>query len=325
MLVGHVTKDGSLAGPRVLEHVVDTVLSFEGDRHHALRTLRALKHRFGPTDELGVFEMTGEGLVGVPDAELAASSPTAGAACPGSVVAAVLEGARPLLVEVQALVARTRAPMPAPFGAAPSTAAASAMLIAVLERRAGVVLGGHDVYASVAGGVRVAEPGIDLAVAMAVAGARLDAVPRDTVVIGELGLGGEVRQVPQIARRLAEAARLGFTRARSFPRRRPMCRGINVLRGRRYREPRSSGLHPGRRRHVTPVKYCGPYGRRVERSSSVGTTAGASASSEMRSTGGACWPQPRSDALHGCAAPGRAGHAAARGDRPHPAGQAWAR
>lgn len=212
LLVGHVTKDGSLAGPRTLEHVVDTVLSFEGDRHHALRMLRALKHRFGPTDELGLMEMTGDGLVPVSDpSALFLADRRVGAS--GSVVAAVLEGTRPLCVEVQALVAATPAPMPRRVAQSFDTGRL-AMLVAIVQQRAGVAVGGHDIFASVAGGVKVAEPGADLAVALAIASARRDApVLADTVVVGELGLGGEVRQVPQIGRRLAEAQRLGFTRA----------------------------------------------------------------------------------------------------------------
>jgi DNA repair protein RadA/Sms len=228
MLVGHVTKDGAIAGPRVLEHVVDTVLSFEGDRDHGVRTLRALKHRFGPTDELGVFEMTGEGLVGVPDASSLLLTERRGDT-PGSVVAAAIEGARPLLVEVQALVTKSYAPLPRRSAQA-LDGGRLALLIAVLQERAGVGLGGFDVYANVAGGVRVAEPGIDLAVAMAVASARTEcAVPKDTVLIGEVGLGGELRQVPQVARRLAEAARLGFSRA-IVPASTPDVAGITLLR-----------------------------------------------------------------------------------------------
>jgi DNA repair protein RadA/Sms len=211
-LIGHVTKDGAIAGPRVLEHVVDTVLSFEGDRDHGVRTLRALKHRFGPTDELGVFQMTGEGLVCVPDASSMLLTERRGGA-PGSVVAATIDGARPLLVEVQALVTKTSAPIPRRCAQA-LDGGRLAMLIAVLQERAGAQLGGFDVYASVAGGVRVAEPGLDLAVAMALASAQTGRpLPAGTVVIGEVGLGGELRQVPQIARRLSEAARLGFADA----------------------------------------------------------------------------------------------------------------
>ena len=228
VLVGHVTKDGAIAGPRVLEHIVDTVLSFEGDRDHGVRTLRALKHRFGPTDELGVFEMTGEGLTGVPDASSMLLTERRGDT-PGSVVAAAIEGARPLLVEVQALVTKSNAPIPR-RGAQALDGGRLSLLIAVLQERAGVDLAGFDVYANVAGGVRVAEPGIDLAVAMAVTSARIDrAVPADTVLIGEVGLGGELRQVPQVARRLAEAARLGFARA-IVPASTPEIPGIELLR-----------------------------------------------------------------------------------------------
>jgi DNA repair protein RadA/Sms len=212
ILIGHVTKDGSLAGPRTLEHVVDTVLSFEGDRHHALRMLRALKHRFGPTDELGLMEMTGTGLVSVADpSSLFLSDRRVGAS--GSVVAAVLEGTRPLCVEVQSLVVPTAAPSPRRVAQSFDGGRLS-MLVAIVQQRAEVGLVGHDVFASVAGGVRASEPGADLAIALAIASAREDAPVRaDTVAVGELGLGGEVRQVPHIGRRLAEAQRLGFARA----------------------------------------------------------------------------------------------------------------
>jgi DNA repair protein RadA/Sms len=177
LLIGHVTKEGSLAGPRTLEHVVDTVLSFDGDRHHGLRFLHAVKHRFGATTELGVLEMRSDGLAEVPDASalfLADRRPEV----PGSVVVPVLEGTRPLLVEVQALVASQETPVPR-RSAAGVDAARLALLLAVLEERAGVPVGRHDVYASVAGGVRVAEPGADLGIALAVAGtARLRARAR---------------------------------------------------------------------------------------------------------------------------------------------------
>jgi DNA repair protein RadA/Sms len=228
VLVGHVTKDGAIAGPRVLEHVVDTVLSFDGDRDHGVRTLRALKHRFGPTDELGVFEMTGEGLRGVPDASSLLLTERRGDT-PGSVVAAAIEGARPLLVEVQALVTRTFAPMPRRSAQA-LDGGRLGLLIAVLQERAGIILGGYDVYANIAGGVRIAEPGIDLAVAMAVASARTNRpMPRDTVLLGEVGLGGELRQVSQVARRLTEAARLGFACA-VVPASTPEVPGIALVR-----------------------------------------------------------------------------------------------
>ena len=211
ILIGHVTKDGALAGPRLLEHAVDTVLSFDGDRHHGLRFLRAVKHRFGATSELGVFEMRGDGLADVPDAS-ALFLADRRSETPGSIVAPVLEGSRPLLVEVQALVAGADTPVPR-RAASGLDAARLALLLAVLGERAGVDVARNDVYASVAGGVRVSEPGVDLAIALAVAGTRLSRVlDAETVVMGEVGLGGEVRQVAQAERRLSEAARLGFRR-----------------------------------------------------------------------------------------------------------------
>ncbi len=229
LLVGHVTKEGALAGPRVLEHVVDTVLAFEGDRHHSLRMVHALKHRFGSTQELGLFEMTGTGLAGVadPSALFLADRRPDGA---GSVVAPVLEGARPLLVEVQALVAGTRAPMPRRIAQGLDGSRLS-LLLAVLERRTHVgSFHELDVWASVAGGVRVGEAAADLATAIAVVSSRLEvAVPAGVVAIGEVGLGGEVRQVGQLGRRLAEAARLGFDTA-IVPTSAPETVGIRVLR-----------------------------------------------------------------------------------------------
>ncbi|MFO7281292.1 MAG: DNA repair protein RadA [Thermoanaerobacterales bacterium] len=212
VLVGHVTKDGALAGPRVLEHMVDTVLSFEGERHHALRMLRAVKHRFGGTHELGLYEMGDRGLVPVPDPSalfLADRQP----GVPGSVVAPVLDGQRPLLVEVQALVVPSGAPSPRRTAQGVDAGRLSQVL-AVLERHAGLDLGRCEVHVAVAGGVRVPEPGVDLAVALAVASSATGRpVPPDLVTCGEVGLGGEVRQVHRTDRRLAEAARLGFTSA----------------------------------------------------------------------------------------------------------------
>jgi DNA repair protein RadA/Sms len=211
VLVGHVTKDGALAGPRVVEHLVDTVLSFEGERHHALRLLRAVKHRFGSTDHLGVFEMTAGGLEAVPDpSRLFLADRRAGV--PGSVVVPLLDGYRPLLVEIQALVS--------PSGQAPAPRRASqgvdrgrlTTVLAVLEQRVGAPLGHADVYVSAIGGIRVLEPGADLAVALAVMSSVAgEPVPDGVVACGEIGLGGELRQVYQCERRLAEAARLGFT------------------------------------------------------------------------------------------------------------------
>jgi DNA repair protein RadA/Sms len=212
ILVGHVTKDGGLAGPRVLEHLVDTVLSFEGERHQSLRLLRAVKHRFGPTGELGLFEMAEHGLAGVPDAAgLFLGDRREGVA--GSVVVPAMEGQRPLLVELQALVAPTNLPMPR-RSAQGLDSGRLGLLLAVLHRRAAVSTEKDDVYASAVGGVRVTEPAADLALGLALASAVADRpFPADVVACGEVGLGGEVRQVGHTARRLAEAARLGFRRA----------------------------------------------------------------------------------------------------------------
>jgi len=212
LLVGHVTKDGSLAGPKLLEHVVDTVLELTGDRHHTLRMLRVVKHRFGRGDEVGLFEMGGDGLWSVDDPSrlfLADRAPDVA----GSVVLPTLEGHRPLLVEVQALVVRatTQHPRRSPRGLDPRRLA---LLLAVLERRSGVDLGALDVYATVVGGVHVTEPAADLPLALAVVSATTGRqLGDDVVVVGEVGLGGEVRQVTGMERRLQESHRLGFRRA----------------------------------------------------------------------------------------------------------------
>ena len=213
VLVGHVTKDGALAGPRVLEHIVDTVLSFEGDRHHALRLLRAVKHRFGSTNELGVFEMVERGLVGVPDASsLFLTDRRTGVA--GSAVTPTLEGHRPLLVEVQALTNRVNSGVPPRRSAQGLDPGRLALLLAVLERRARLPMGQHEVFASAVGGVRLTEPGSDLPMCLAIVSALADhPLPPDVISFGEVGLAGELRQVAHASRRLAEAARLGFTRA----------------------------------------------------------------------------------------------------------------
>ena len=212
LLVGHVTKDGQLAGPRVLEHVVDTVLSFEGDRHHALRVLRAQKHRFGSTEELGLFAMAGDGLEPVPDPSglfLGDRRP----GVPGSVVTPAVDGHRPLLVEIQALVSTSTLAQPRRSAQGLDTGRLS-LLLAVMDRRAGLPVAGMDVYASAVGGVKVLEPGADLAICLALASAMIgEPVGEDVVACGEVGLGGELRQVGRIDRRLAEAARLGFRRA----------------------------------------------------------------------------------------------------------------
>jgi len=209
VLVGHVTKDGAVAGPRVLEHLVDCVLQFEGDRYHEHRVLRATKNRFGSTNELGVFEMTATGLVGVPD-----PSELFGTTHPGEVGAAVgcaLEGTRPILLEVQALVAPTDLAMPRRVGTGVDPKRL-AMIVAVLGRHAGVPLASADVFVNVAGGVRIEEPGADLAVALAIASAaRGVPVLESLAAFGEIGLTGRLRQASQAERRLEECAKLGIT------------------------------------------------------------------------------------------------------------------
>lgn len=212
VLVGHVTKEGSLAGPRVLEHVVDTVLAFDGDRHHALRLLRVVKHRFGTTQELGLFEMGEHGLAGVPDPSgLFLADRRSG--IPGSAIVPILEGNRPLLVELQVLAAEST--LPAPRRSATGLEGNRlSVVLAVLEQRVGVSYSKQDVYALVVGGVRIAEPGADLGLALAAVSSTVDrALPADLVACGEIGLGGELRQVAHTSRRLSEAARLGFRRA----------------------------------------------------------------------------------------------------------------
>ncbi len=212
ILVGHVTKDGTIAGPRVLEHMVDTVLYFEGERGHQFRVLRAIKNRFGPTDEIGVFEMTDGGLIEVENPSALFLAQRRGEVA-GAAVFAGIEGSRPLLVEIQALVA------PSPL-ATPRRAVVGwdsgrlAMVLAVLEARCGLPLAGNDVYLNVAGGLRITEPACDLAVACALVSAASDLpAPDDAVVFGEVGLSGEVRMVGQTDARLKEAAKLGFTHA----------------------------------------------------------------------------------------------------------------
>ncbi|OCG74772.1 DNA repair protein RadA [Microbacterium sediminis] len=208
ILVGHVTKDGQVAGPRLLEHLVDVVCQFEGDRQTALRFVRALKNRFGPTDEVGCFEMTGDGIAEVPDPSglfLSQGSPE-----PGTCVAIALEGRRALPVEVQALTIPTSAPNPrrVVHGVDSSRVA---MVLAILERRAGIKTSDQDVYVSTVGGVRFTEPAADLAIAVAVAGSVLGfKVAREVAAVGELSLAGEVRPVTQAAQRRTEAARLGY-------------------------------------------------------------------------------------------------------------------
>ena len=208
ILVGHVTKDGAVAGPRVLEHLVDCVLQFEGDRYHAHRILRAAKNRFGSTNELGVFEMTGTGLVGVPDPSELFGHSVAGEV--GAAVACVLEGTRPLLLEIQALVAPTDLAMPRRVGTGVDPKRL-AMIVAVLSRHGGVSLGSADVFVNVAGGVRIDEPGADLAVALAIASAARGAPVADgTAAFGEVGLTGRLRQATQSERRLEECGKFGL-------------------------------------------------------------------------------------------------------------------
>ncbi len=211
-LVGHVTKDGTIAGPRVLEHIVDVVLYLEGDRFHQYRLLRGVKNRFGSTNEVGVFEMAGDGLREVPNpSQVFLAERSAGS--PGSTVAVMMEGTRPLLIEVQALTSTT--------GSAQPRRTTNGfdlnrllMLAAVLTKRVGLPLFNQDIYVNIVGGLRIGEPAADLAVALAIASSyRNQRVDPDLVLVGEVGLSGELRSVSQIDRRLAEAAKLGFTRA----------------------------------------------------------------------------------------------------------------
>jgi len=246
ILVGHVTKDGSIAGPKTLEHLVDAVLELAGERSGVLRLLRATKNRFGSTEEIGVFELGAQGLAEVADPARAFLVEHA-APAPGSVVAATMEGARPLLVEVQALVA------PAGYGTPARRASGVdanrlALIIAVLGRRAGVPLGTQDVYANLAGGLEVAEPGLDLPVALALASSYRDLpVEPGLVAAGEVGLLGELRVVPGLERRLREAARLGFKEA-IVPAGRdgaPRVEGLNVRRAATIRDAIREALGGG--------------------------------------------------------------------------------
>jgi DNA repair protein RadA/Sms len=210
LLVGHVTKDGSIAGPRLLEHLVDVVLQFEGDRQTSLRFVRAHKNRFGPTDEVGCFEMTGDGIAEVADPSglflSRARTPVS-----GTCVTVAIEGRRALPVEVQALIVKTQAPQPRRVVNGVDSSRV-AMLLAVLERRAGLPLSGYDVYVSTVGGIRVTEPGADLAIALAIASAYKDkAFPVTQAVIGEISLAGEIRPASNAKQRVSEAKRLGFS------------------------------------------------------------------------------------------------------------------
>jgi DNA repair protein RadA/Sms len=211
LLVGHVTKDGAIAGPKLLEHMVDTVLYFEGDRNHIFRILRAVKNRFGSTNEIGVFEMKDQGLDEVvnPSAVFLSERP---ANAPGSAVTASMEGTRPILVELQALASSTSfgTPRRTILGLDPNRVA---LLAAVMEKQLGMHLMGHDIFMNVAGGVKVIEPAVDMAIVSAIASSFLDKpVPDGTVVLGEVGLAGEVRAIGQVDIRLAEIKKMGFKR-----------------------------------------------------------------------------------------------------------------
>jgi len=211
-LIGHVTKEGAIAGPMVLEHLVDTVLYLEGDRSHAFRLLRTVKNRFGPTQELGVFQMQEAGLTEVPNPS-ALFMGERSLEVPGAVVVPSLEGSRPILVEVQALVSPSSLALPRrqSMGVDPGRVS---LLVAVLEKRVGLGMGGHDLFVNVAGGVRLTEPAMDLGVALALSSSFLDrVVPADTLIFGEVGLTGEVRAVSQPEVRLKEGRKLGFSRA----------------------------------------------------------------------------------------------------------------
>jgi DNA repair protein RadA/Sms len=212
VLVGHVTKDGSIAGPRMLEHIVDVVLHFEGDRHSRLRMVRGVKNRFGPSDEVGCFDLADDGITGLADPSGLFLSQQV-EAVPGTCVTVTVEGKRPLVAEVQALLAPSQLNNPRRTTSGLDSGRV-AMVLAVLQRRCQVNVGAADVYASTVGGVRLTEPATDLAVALALAGgAQNSALATGLIAIGEVGLAGEIRRVTALTRRLAEAARLGFTHA----------------------------------------------------------------------------------------------------------------
>jgi len=212
IIIGHVTKEGAIAGPRVLEHMVDTVLYLEGERFQQFRILRAVKNRFGSTDEVGVFEMTGEGLTEVTNPSRTFLQQRVLNA-PGSVVTVTIEGSRPILVEMQALTSPTVYGLPKRSANGLDTGRLQ-LLVAVLQKRLGLTLGTQDIFANVVGGLRITEPGSDLAAALAIVSSFRDAnFDPGAVALGEIGLSGEIRSAGQIERRLAEASRLGFTKA----------------------------------------------------------------------------------------------------------------
>ena len=242
ILVGHVTKDGSVAGPRVLEHLVDCVLQFEGDRYHAHRILRSVKNRFGSTNELGVFEMTAGGLEGVPEPSALFGSTRAGEV--GSAVAVALEGTRPILLEIQSLVSRSDLAMPRRVGTGVDPKRL-AMIVAVLARHASVPLGSADVFVNVAGGVRIDEPGADLAIALAIASAARGApVKEGLAAFGELGLTGRLRPAAQAERRLEECAKLGIALALAPEGTRGRDRGPRVVGAETLRQALGAALDP---------------------------------------------------------------------------------
>jgi DNA repair protein RadA/Sms len=245
-IVGHVTKEGAIAGPRVLEHMVDTVLYLEGERFHAYRLLRSVKNRFGSTDEVGVFEMGESGLVEITNPSQAFLSERLASAT-GSAVAVTMEGTRPLLVEIQGLTTPTSTGLPR------RTANGidfnrTLLLVAVLSKRVGYKLGTHDVFVNVVGGMRINEPAADLAVAAAIASSyRNVPVPEDCVLLGEIGLSGELRSVGHAERRLNEAAKLGFKRCivpRTLRLGKADHSGLEVLRARSIGEALDLALQP---------------------------------------------------------------------------------
>jgi DNA repair protein RadA/Sms len=244
ILVGHVTKDGAVAGPRVLEHLVDCVLQFEGDRYHAHRVLRATKNRFGSTNELGVFEMTGAGLVGVPDPSEVFGRRSGLEV--GAAVACALEGTRPILLEIQALVSQTDLAMPrrVATGVDPKRLA---MIVAVLGRHARVALGAADVFVNVAGGVRVDEPGADLGIALAIASAARGVPVREAhAAFGEIGLTGRLRAAAQAERRLEECSKLGLAAVVAPPGTPPARGKLNILEADTLRKAISAALDAAR-------------------------------------------------------------------------------
>ena len=237
-LVGHVTKDGSIAGPKVLEHMVDTVLYFEGDGGHAYRIIRSIKNRFGPANEIGVFEMRDDGLreVANPSAFFLAERPEGAA---GSVIVPSIEGTRPILIEIQSLVIPTNLGMPrrTAIGVDPNRVS---LLVAVMDKICGLHLGNHDIFLNVAGGIRVGEPAIDLGIVSSLASSFLDRpIDPGTVVFGEIGLTGEVRGISQMEARVKEAARMGFTRCiipKTTSRDKMPTEGMNIVRIKNLRE-----------------------------------------------------------------------------------------